>query len=142
MSAIWAWLVVLADRSQWERLGDGVSGRNAQLSVDELLVLVAIAGAGVLLIIWLKGLLRRQDPTRTCNKPKQLFAQLCKEHRLTSQYRQVLAELAKSLQFPNPAEIFLRPEAFNVATLPPQLRPDADRVFILREKLFAEPGGR
>ena len=136
MTTITQCFIFLADRSHWERLGDGVSGKNAQLSGNEMLGLLGFVAAVVLLIIWLHEISRRQDSKRTYNKPKKLLAQLCDAHQLHVGDRKLLSRLATARRLTHPAEIFLCPEAFTLETLPDDLSRDADRIITLRSRLF------
>ena len=131
------WIALLAGPSPWHHLGDRVSGRNAELSGGEVLGLVGFATAAVLLILWLQNLLRRQDPMQPCSKPKLLFPQLSDAHQLTKEDRKLLKRLAAARKIENPAELFMRPDAFTLNGLPNELAAsDAVGIFSLRDRLF------
>lgn len=130
-----AWL--LADRSRWERLGDAFTEENARLTMNELLALAGIGVAGLVLIVVLMVLARRQDEQRPYHDPERLFRQLCRLHRLTRKDRQLVRNLAGECGLELPSLMFVQPERFETAELVEQDVNRQDRIRRLRGQLFA-----
>ena len=130
-------LLLLADRSRWERLGDGFSGEAAKLSIGEVLGLVGVAAALALLISILHGFARRQDSGRTINSPQRLFGQLCRAHRLRWRDRRLLKRMAEFGRINPPVLLFVKPDQFPQDAGGEGLLDDAADVDALRRRLFA-----
>lgn len=130
--------MLLAQRHNWERLGDRFSGKHAEVNWEELLVLLAcLIGSAV--VIWLLYAATRWQEARLRRpNPRRLFRELCRAHRLNRWERRVLRELAESAAARQPAELFVRPDAFRPAPLP-RLATERPAAFEqLRRKLFPE----
>jgi len=69
--------------------------------------------------------------------PVWLFRELCAAHGLTWADRQLLQWLARTHDIAHASHLFLRPNVFDPATLPPHMAAWKDRVEQLREKLFS-----
>ncbi len=130
--------MLLAQRANWERLGDRFSGKSAEVNPWELFVLLlAMAGAGLLIWLlhrvakWQEGRVRKPNPRR-------LFNELCRTHRLGGWERRALRALAEGLGAQQPAEVFLRPEAFELEALPEMASGRPAALEKLRRKLFPE----
>jgi hypothetical protein len=128
-------LVLLGQVSR-EEFGRAFRGATSQLSWHDLIPYVAaatLATIGISLYRWLK---RRNDMTEACDDPSKLFRELCGVHGLDRASRRLLRRLSEALGFAQPAQIFLSPDAFNAAQLPPALRKQAAELNQLRDRLF------
>ena len=116
--AIW----LLAQRSRWERLGDGFRGHRARLDTTESVigVLVIVVIFAALIILARYGL--RDDKDRPTNNPWQLFWELCRAHGLSRRESRLLCRLAKERKLSNPGDIFVDPRFFDTSTLPRSLK--------------------
>ncbi|TWT75999.1 hypothetical protein Pla123a_27850 [Posidoniimonas polymericola] len=130
--------LILAQRANWERMGDRFSGEAAELQTEELLTLLAVVvGAGLLIWLlrvaarWQEGRLKRPNPRR-------LFNDLCRAHRLNRWERKLLREMGEGLGLRQPAEVFVRPDAFRASPLPPDAEAMPVAFKQLQKKLFAE----
>lgn len=130
--------MLLAQRANWERMGDRFSGEAAELQTGELLTLLAVMiGAGVL--IWLLRFAARWQEGRSRRpNPRRLFSDLCRAHRLNRWERKLLREMGEGLGLRQPAEVFVRPDAFRATPLPPEAESKPAAFKQLQRKLFAE----
>lgn len=96
---------------------------------------VAAIVAAILAVIVVQ-LRKRNDMTEHCDKPWKLFRELCRVHGLDRQSQRLLAKLAQARRFAQPAEVFVRPQAFMPESLPPGLKPRAAHFERLRQLLF------
>jgi hypothetical protein len=119
-----------------EDFGRGFRGATSQLSWTDILPYAAaaiLAGLGFAVYQWIK---KRNDMTESCDDPHKLFRELCAAHRLDRPSRRLLSLLARTWQFPQPAQVFLTPTAFEPERLPPVLQKKAAELNQLRERLF------
>lgn len=133
-------LALLAQRDKWERLGDRFSGEAAEFNLQELLVLLVAALAAGALIWLLRAAARWQEGRSRQPNPRRLFNDLSRAHRLTRWERRALRELGESLGVRQPAEVFLRPDAFRLNPLPPEAAKKPIALKQLYKKLFPEVG--
>lgn len=105
-------IFLLAQRHNWERLGEQFSGSNAKLQPRDILMIVA-AVAGAALLVGVLSLAARWQEGRIA-KPNagRLFRELCRAHRLNRWERRVITTLAEEIGARQPAEVFVRPDAF------------------------------
>jgi hypothetical protein len=79
---------------------------------------------------------KRNDMSEHCDKPWKLFRELCLVHGLDQPSQRLLARLARARQFAQPAEVFVRPQAFVSESLPEELKSRAAHLERLRQRLF------
>ncbi|MEM8864428.1 MAG: hypothetical protein AAGF31_02645 [Planctomycetota bacterium] len=134
---------LLAQASNWQRMGDRFSGSHAQFDWGDGLSLFAVfAGAG--LLIWLLHWASRHfDGKSSRPNPGRLLRDLCRTHGLSGRQRSLLVQLAEATDVEHACELFLRPELFDVANLPKakasQFASEAKDLKQLAAILFAEP---
>ena len=129
-----AWL--LAQRENWERLGDRFSGDAAEVNYQELGMLLAVAVGGALVIWLLRSVARWQEGRSRHPNPRRLFRDLSRVHRLNRWERRVLRALADAVGLRQPAEVFVRPDAFRVNPLPAEAADDAPRAWMIAAPRF------
>jgi hypothetical protein len=127
------WL--LAQHWRWKHLGDRFGGSGAGLSTTDVVLLVAVVVLAVFAVFVLQRYVPQQN-RGTRNDPNQLFRDLCRAHGLGGADRRLLKRLAAWRGLSHPAIVFVMPECFETATLPPELQGAAHDVMRLRVRLF------
>jgi len=100
-----------------------------------LMVLGLLAAVVVGVIIW-RIVAQRAKRTYSSNNPTKLFNELCKAHGIDRAGRRLLKRLADARGESSAAQLFLDPQAFELQTMPGELRPAAKELKLLRERLF------
>jgi hypothetical protein len=103
----------------------------SDLGAYGLVALVAAAAALVVL-----QLRKRNDMSERCNKPWKLFRELCQVHGLDRPSQRLLAQLARARRLPQPAQVFVTPQAFSLEGLPAELQQRASQLRQLQQQLF------
>jgi hypothetical protein len=129
--------VLLADFEVVRNMGHRFQGKNAQLHMDDLFMLLAIVVA-VIVAGWLLSRVARRERKRRTNSPKTLFQELCQAHQLDRQSRNLLKRLAKHQALVHPASLFIDPRRFAPGQLPELPPAQLRRLEKLRVQLFAE----
>lgn len=129
----------MAQRHNWERMGDRFSGKHAELDMGEIGVIIAACAAAGLLLWLLQWAAKWQEGKLDSPSPGRLFRDLCRAHKLRWRERRLLKQLASDTNVDHPVELFLKPEAFNIGRIPASLEAKATAVVSLSERLFAEP---
>ena len=93
----------------------------------------AILLVSALISYWLTK--RRQNEFWQ-DSPTRLFHDLCRGHQLELATRRLLKKLALARGVESAAELFIEPNYFNPAGLPPALKPSAHELQQLRRTLF------
>lgn len=136
MNGAGQFVAVLGQLSRWKHLGDGFRGSRNRVDWAEawpyLVAALAIATTVTALIAYR----RHYDFARRTNDPPRLFRELCAIHQLNRTHRTLLWRLAESLEYAQPAQVFLTPSAFQPANLPATLQKHAATFAMLRERLF------
>lgn len=130
--------ILLAQRHNWQRLGDRFSGSNAKLDVGELVAILAACIVAGLLLWLLQWTAKWQEGKLDSPSPGRLFRDLCRAHKLRFKDRRLLKRLAQGSHIDHPVELFLKPEAFNIGRIPADLEHQATAILALAERLFAE----
>ena len=130
-------VVLLADFEVVRNMGNRFHGKNAQLHMDDLFMLLAIVSA-VVLVGWLLSRFARHERRRRTNSPRTLFQELCQAHQLDRQSRKLLLRLAKHQELIHPASLFIDPRRFAPGQLPELQPSQLRRLESLRLQLFAE----
>jgi len=129
--------VLVADFEVVRNMGHRFQGKNAQLHMDDLFMLLAIVLA-VIIAGWLLTRVARHERKRRTNSPKALFQELCQAHQLDRQSRNLLIRLAKHQNLSHPASLFIDPRRFAPGQLPGLPPAQLRRLESLRAQLFAE----
>jgi hypothetical protein len=129
-------LGLLAERPDWERLGDHFRRGPTDFNSYNLLAVIAIAAAFVLGIFLLQRFAQRRDHSKSYTSPTELFRELCRAHRLDRSERRLLKRLAAAWGLARPAYLFIEPDYFDTAGLPVEWQEDSHRVASIRERLF------
>lgn len=125
-----SWLV--AQRHNWERMGDKFSGDNARFQFSDIgWMLVFVAGA-LLLLWWLSVVTKRFEGYTSRPSPNRLFSDLCRAHKLNRSQRSLLRRLAESAGVEHPVSLFVHADKFDSALLPD----DTSAIAELRARLF------
>jgi hypothetical protein len=97
------------------------------VSVAALLIAIAI-------VVYRSSQRRKQEFTH--HSPRRLFRDLCRAHRLPLRSRQLLKRLAFAHGVKEPETLFVNSSYFDAANLPASLRPAADEIRTLHNRLF------
>ncbi len=136
MNASFTAISLLAQYSRWKRLGDGVRRSGSRTDLSELMpffILLVVIGIAIAVGV---QIYKRYDYSKPCDDPLKLFRQLCAAHKLNFSSRRLLLQMATVLEMPQPAALFVTPEAFRGSELPPQLQGEAARIKKLAHRLF------
>ncbi len=98
------------------------------------LVLAIIAVLAV--AVWLLVRYVHFRETRGFRNPRRLFKELCAAHGLPRGRRKLLLRLATAHQIALPAALFLEPDRFDVAQLPPSWQSQQVALEELRDAIF------
>lgn len=120
-------LLLLAQRSAWENLGNRFSGESLKWQREDtigVLALLLVFVGGMWLLHWLS---RWQTERGKRHSPARLFKELTAAHRLNYRQRRLCREVAKGLNLANSSEVFVQVEARGrIAKRDPDL---AERLF-------------
>ncbi|HEX4149514.1 MAG TPA: hypothetical protein VHY20_11020 [Pirellulales bacterium] len=130
-------VVLLADFEVVRNMGHRFQGKNAQLHLDDLFMLLAIVLA-VVVAGWFLSRVAQRERRRRTNSPRALFQELCQAHQLDRRSRKLLWRLAKHQELGHPASLFIDPRRFAPGQLPELPPGQLKRLESLRVKLFAE----
>lgn len=136
MNSVLGGVILLGQYSNWQRLGDGLKRGTPEMEREDLMLIGVVLGALVLIALVAVKLYQRSDFSRPCNDPHKLFRQLCMIHGLDRGSRRLLQDLAIDTGTTFPATLFITPSAFQISSLSPKLRDEADRIRALAQKLF------
>lgn len=137
MISRFSWVLLQLDPTSWQRMGDAFRRDNAQLSQSETVSLLILALGAVVLVWFLHHYANRLQSKRTYHRPRRLFGQLCRAHRLRRRDRKLLRQLAEHWRLSQPALLFIRPENFATDALPPVLVKFRNEIADLGRRLFA-----
>jgi hypothetical protein len=130
------WIYLLAASQEEFRVWGRFDHERAAFGPEQMLL---VSGGFVLIVaavlVW-NRLTRRAQRTFTCNNSSRLFRELCRAHRLNGAARRLLKSLAAARELENPALVFVKPECFEPADLPPQLASSAAELRQLFQRLF------
>ncbi|NOY43494.1 MAG: hypothetical protein GXP26_16870 [Planctomycetes bacterium] len=127
---------LLAQFSNWERLGDGLHGSRGRANLVEVLpYLIGLALVAAIIFAVVKYI-KYNDLSKPCDDPQKLFREISKAHGLDRSSQRLLRQLADALGYVQPAEVFVTPSAFEANQLPEELRDEEARIRELRERLF------
>jgi hypothetical protein len=94
--------------------------------------------AGMVLLLWAASRwANRSERRRSYTHPGRLFYELCRAHGLDASSRRLLRRLASYARLAQPAQVFVEPQRFDAAVLPPSLAAEQPRLEQLRARLFA-----
>lgn len=129
---------LLAERTNWQRLGDNF--RRGPGSVDQykLIAIVAIVVAFGIGLVLLWRFAKPHDRRKSYNSPTELFRELCHKHRLDRADRRILKRLAAAWGLAGPTYLFVEPDYFDVTGLSDEWEQNAPRVSRIRQRLFGE----
>jgi hypothetical protein len=117
--------------SEWDRLGNWLDA----VGPYEVLILTAVTLLVIVTIVW-QVISRRRRRDFDYDRPPRLFTELCRAHRLSWSNRRLLKHLAIASGLKSPAMLFVEPEYFDMANVPPTLKASAAELRQLRHKLF------
>lgn len=103
-------LPLLAQRSNWSRLGDRFSGSHLRFQFEDLLGVLALVGLAIAFLVAMRLLATWQRAIDQPTTPKQLFAELAKAHALSRAERAELRRVAAEAGLDDAADAFLRPD--------------------------------
>src|SRR4051812_21202904 len=118
----------------------GVWGRfdNKRMSFDanSLIILAGVTLLVICAFVWQLFLRRRHQRDFWFDSTSRLFADLCRAHKLNRSNRRLLKQLAIARGLGNATVLFVEPDHFDAADLPPELKASASDLRQLRHKLF------
>ena len=117
--------------SVWGRFDHQRPGIGTSELIVIAFVVVLLAGS----LAW-QMLKRRYQREFLYNSPSRLFGELCHAHQLDRAARRLLKRLAVARDLKNATELFVEPNHFDAASLPPALKQSAPALRQLRHKLF------
>lgn len=137
MSAL-CWLSsLLAAENPLTYMGRNFREGGQRYAFGQLAVLAAVlVGLGVGL--WLLVRLFNCGDRVGYHKPRKLFSELCRAHRLDRRDRRFLRKLARAHQMKQPGRLFLEPEAFAPAACHAISQAEREALDRLYGKLFGE----
>ncbi len=104
-------LVLLANESNWQSMGDRFSGDHLMVQTEDIIgaiVVISIFIIGYLTLTWVSN--RQGDSTK--HSPIRLFKELCDAHGLDSKERRLLKKIAEANAVKNLALLFTQPELY------------------------------
>jgi hypothetical protein len=118
-------------------IGDNFPASGRRLNWSDLWAWGIVAVVAALAAVVVIEMRKRNDMEERCDNPWKLFRELCQVHNLDRSSQRLLTQVAKLRRFPQPAQVFLTPAAFEPANLPPSLRDKSDQLLRLRSQLFS-----
>ncbi len=134
-------LLLAVDLDRLFQLTRGLQSRPEETR-EKLLWLGGFAAAVILLLWGASRWARRLEGDRTYTNAGRLFYELCRAHGLDAYSRRLLRRLASHARLSQPALVFVEPQWFDPAALPPSLAAEQARLEQLRARLFAPGGGK
>jgi hypothetical protein len=129
-------LLLAVDLDRLFQLTRGLQSRPDETR-EKLLWLTGLA-TGLVLLLWAASRwAQRSEQVRTYTHPGRLFHDLCRAHGLDAHSRRLLRRLASHARLAQPALLFVEPQRFDPAALPPSLAAEQARLEQLRARLFA-----
>lgn len=117
-------------------IGDNFPTSGPRLNWSDLWAWGIAAVVAAIIAAIVVQLRKRNDMDERCDNPWKLFRELCRVHKLDGASQRLLAQVARARSFPQPAQVFLTPAAFEPANLPAGLKNKADQLLRLRGQLF------
>ena len=105
MDPLMCHLLCLADRAQWQRLGDGFRRHATTIDTSEICAGVAILLGFALGVLALSRLAARAEKRTAVRNPRALFRQLCDAHRIDRMGRRLLRLVARTQMLADPSTI-------------------------------------
>lgn len=109
---------------------------------DKAVETMLVTGGLVVLcltLVFIERYFRRFERLKSYDSRPELFRELCRVHRLDWSSRRLLRRLAAEWEMTSPALLFVEPERFNAARLPPDWQPSANQLERIRQRLFETP---
>jgi hypothetical protein len=129
------WIYLLSARQDEFRVWGRFDHGRTTFGPEQMLLSGGIVLIVAAVLVW-NRFTRRAQRTFTCNSSSRLFRELCRVHRLNGAARRLLKSLAAARGLENPALVFVKPECFEPADLPPQLAASAAELRQLFQRLF------
>jgi hypothetical protein len=127
---------MLAHQPLFAEIGDNFPNSGPRLNWSDLWAWGVAAIVAAIVAAVVMHVRRRNDMEEYCDNPWKLFRELCRVHNLDRASQRLLTQVAQARKFPQPAQVFLTPAAFEPANLPPGLKDKADQLLRLRSQLF------
>jgi hypothetical protein len=126
----------LASSRLFAEIGDNFPASGPRLNWSDLWAWGIVAVVAALVAAIVMYVRNRNDMDEYCDNPGKLFRELCQVHKLDHASQRLLAQVAKARKFPQPAQVFLTPAAFEPSNLPASLRDKGEQLLRLRSQLF------
>lgn len=136
MNALHSGLMLFAQYSKWQRLGDEFRRSGPRMELSDLVPAAIVLSFLIIGAVVAVKIYQRHDFSKPCDDPGKMFRQLCSAHRLKFGSRRLLMQLAAAREMAHPASVFVTPSAFVVPTLPQHLRKEEVRIKELAARLF------
>jgi hypothetical protein len=98
---------------------------------------IAAVSLAIIVCFWALSTYISAQRQRNSNSPWQLFADLCKAHKLSRRDRHMLQRLAGQHQLSQPAMLFVEPSWYSAERAGPSWADRLDELDELRQRLFA-----
>lgn len=105
-------LPLLAQRSNWARMGDRFSGHHLRVQTEDIVGAAMLLLAAVLLFFGLQYAMTISKRLNGEEEPRDVLRKLMAAHNLSRADRRLVREIATQAQLAKPAEVFVRPELF------------------------------
>lgn len=131
-------LMLFADATKTRQVMQAFRSAKHDESMNNAWLSLMLVAAGLATVVAVYIFVRDSWQKRMSLSPRGLFNELCRAHRLKWSQRRLLWRLAKSQNLPNPAALFLTPDCFTIGRLTAEIRPHAEELHKLSERIFAE----
>jgi hypothetical protein len=128
-------IALIARTDGFRHMGDSFRDGSAWRNVSQLLVLLVIIAA-LVAIPWALSVVAKAAERRANRSPRRLFRELCRNHHISASGRRLLWRIARGHPIDHPASVFLMPECFDTANVPPALASHGPEIAALRTRLF------
>jgi hypothetical protein len=135
MNALPCNLLCLADRAQWQRLGDGFRKHATTIERSDILAGLAILIGFAIGVLILSRLAARAEKRRALYSPRALFRQLCDAHGVDRTGRRLLMFVARAQMLADPNRLFIEPDRLDVSLLPQEWQSHRAELAALRVRL-------
>lgn len=128
-------LNLLAQMADWRAMGNHFRPDSAAINIPHLFVLATVVLV-IASLIWALSRWKESEHTSSLDNPQRLFADLCKAHELSSEKISLLRRVARELQVPHPARLFVDPSMLVSALQLQKFEPLEEDLKKLGEEFF------
>ncbi len=129
-------LILLASREEMHRVWGRFDHERPGITTNQWFIAVCVIVCLLLATLIYRVASRRSSRMFSSESPAKLFRELCAAHGLSLSARRLLKRLAEARGLASSALLFVEPQHFDTQNLPAELRPCANKLRQLRERLF------